>query len=74
MTTQLKSFNDSTGHVRAFYDINTAETCARFQPLVLDEDFIGAGHAAIPAAGSPATGYPWVKKTVQTRGTPTVAS
>ena len=35
---------------------------------MLDEDFIGAGHA-----GSPATGYPWVKKTVQTGGTPTVA-
>jgi len=72
MSTISRSRKDSDGHLRAFVDQTTDETMARFQPAQVDEDFIGAGHAAIPAAGSPAVGYPWVKKTVQTGGTPTV--
>ena len=73
MATQLKSLNDGTGHLRGFYDVITQETVARFQPCIVDEDFIGAGHYAIPAAGSPAVGYPWVLKLVKTSGSPTVA-
>ena len=73
MPTVIKSLNDASGHPRAFYDQNTWETVARFQPCIVDEDFIGAGHSSIPAAGSPATGYPWVQKTVKTGGSPTVA-
>ena len=45
MTTQVKSLNDGTGHLRTFYDLATQETVARFQPCLLDEDFLGAGHA-----------------------------
>lgn len=73
MVTQVKSRNDSWGHSRSFYDRNTDETLARFQPVQVDEDFIGAGHANIPVFGSPATGYSWVQKTVKTAGTPSVA-
>ena len=73
MTTQVKSLNDGTGHLRTFYDLATQETVARFQPCLLDEDFLGAGHASIPASGSPATGYPWVQKLVKTAGSPSVA-
>lgn len=72
MVTQVKSRNDSWGNSRSFYDRNTDETLARFQPVQVDEDFIGAGHASIPVAGSPATGYPWVQKTVKTSGAPSV--
>lgn len=73
MTTIVKSRNDTDGHSRSFYDRNTDETVVRFQPVQVDEDFIGAGHSSIPTFGSPATGYPWVQKTVKTSGTPTVA-
>jgi hypothetical protein len=73
MPTVIKSLNDSGGHPRCFYDQNTFETVARFQPCLVDEDFIGAGHSSIPVFGSPATGYPWVQRTVKTAGSPTVA-
>lgn len=73
MVTLVKSSNTYGGHLRRFYDQNTDETVARFQPCLVDEDFIGAGHASIPAFGSPTTGYPWVQKVVKSAGTPTVA-
>lgn len=73
MPTVIKAENDRGGHTRRFYDQNTYETVARFQPCIVDEDFVGAGHASIPTAGSPATGYPWVQKTVKTAGSPAVA-
>lgn len=57
--------------MRSLYDRNTDETTARFQPAVMDEDFIGPGHSAIPASGSPAVGYPWVSHK-QGAGAPTV--
>ncbi len=72
MTTQIKSSNDYGGHTRSFFDQNTSETVARFQPCILDEDFIGAGHSSIPLSGAPATGYPWVQKTVKSAGSPSV--
>ena len=55
------------------YDSNTFETTVSSSPLQFGDDFIGAGHTAgIPAAGSPAAGYPWVKKIVGV-GPPVVA-
>ena len=43
MPTVIKSEHDRSGHSRRFYDQNTYETVARFQPCIVDEDFIGAG-------------------------------
>lgn len=71
MAIRNKSRNDALGRSLAFYDGNTDETTARFKPCVLDEDFIGPGHGAIPAAGSAAVGYPWVTHK-QGAGSPTV--
>jgi hypothetical protein len=70
---QLKSILDRNGFLQRFADSASLETVARFQPCILDEDFIGAGHSAIPAGGSPAVGYPWVNKIQKTAGTVTVA-
>lgn len=54
----------NSGNLR-FYDSVTQETTLRTNPIVLDEDWIGAGHSAgLPAAGSPVAGYAWVKKIV----------
>jgi len=47
----------------------TFETVASGAPFQFGDDFVGAGHTAgVPAAGSPAAGYPWIKKIV---GSPT---
>ena len=47
----------------------TLETVTSASPFQFGDDFVGAGHTAgVPAAGSPASGYPWVKKIV---GSPT---
>lgn len=55
------------------YDDQTFETVASAAPIQFSDDFIGAGHSAgIPAAGSPAAGYAWVKKIVGA-APPTVA-
>lgn len=72
MAIDIRSRNDSLGRTRGFFDNLTDETVANFKPYLLDQDFDGPGHTTIPAAGSPAAGYPWVKKTVQTGGTPSV--
>jgi hypothetical protein len=73
MSTINKSRKDIDGHVLAFFDGATDETTASFRPCAIDEDFIGPGHSAIPAAGAPAVGYAWVSKIVKTAGTPTLA-
>ena len=70
---QLRSRTDAVGNTQSTYDAATAETIARYSAVSLDEDFIGPGHTTIPAAGSPASGYPWVQKTVKTGGSPSVA-
>ena len=71
MTTIPGTIRDADGNSRSFYDTNTQETLVRLNPLVFEDDFVGAGHTAgIPAAGSPVAGYAWVKKIV---GSPTVA-
>ena len=73
MTTIPGTIRDADGNVRSFYDTNTAETLLRFNPIVIEDDFTGAGHTAgSPAAGSPVAGYAWVKKIVGS-GPPTVA-
>jgi hypothetical protein len=62
---------DKNGNSQREFDQNTQETIVRFQAVLLDEDFLGAGHpAAFPTAAT--TGYPWVAKIVKTAGTPTV--
>lgn len=73
MTTIVGSRRDADGNATAYYDTNSQETLVRMSPVTLDEDFIGAGHSSIPVAGTPATGYPWVRRTVQTAGAPSVA-
>jgi hypothetical protein len=73
MASILKASNDRYGRLCRFADQATDETLRRFQACLVDEDFIGAGHTSIPAAGAPATGYPWVQKTVHTTGSPSVA-
>lgn len=56
------------------YDYNTLETCVSSAPFQFGDEFVGAGHSAgVPAAGSPAAGYPWVKKIVGA-APPTVAA
>src|SRR5260221_575479 len=59
--------------IQTFYEKNTFETVLPMSPLFFGDEFIGAGHTAgIPASGSPAAGYPWVKKIVGA-APPTVA-
>lgn len=71
---QLRSRNTVTGDAQSEYDAATLETIYRNAAAIIDEDFVGPGHTTIPANGSPATGYLWVKRTQQTGGTPTVAA
>ena len=73
MTTIVSTRRDADGNNTGFVDANTSETLVRMSPVVLDEDFVGAGHSSIPANGSPASGYPWVQRIVKAAGTPTVA-
>jgi hypothetical protein len=71
-TLSLRSRNTAIGDAQSKFDAATSETIVRFAAAMLDEDFTGPGHV-FPAAGSPSVGYPWVKKTVLSAGTPTVA-
>ncbi len=73
MTTIPGTILDANGNLRAIIDANTQEGILRMQPLIFEDDFVGAGHTAgIPAAGSPVAGYAWVKKIVGA-APPTVA-
>src|ERR1700694_3358749 len=59
--------------IQTFFEDITGETVLPMAPLFFGDEFIGAGHTAgIPASGSPAAGYPWVKKIVGA-APPTVA-
>ncbi len=60
------------GNVLEYYDATSHERVRRFAPVEFCDDFLGS-YTVIPAAGSPESGMPWVKKTVQTAGTPSVA-
>ena len=73
MSTITTTRRDADGNLITFVDNNTQETLVRLQPIQIDEDFLGAGHASIPVFGSPAAGYPWVQKVVKTGGSPSVA-
>jgi hypothetical protein len=65
MPTIVGSIRDADGNNRAFIDTNTQETLVRLQPLVFEDDFVGAGHTAgIPATASPIAGYAWTKTIV----------
>lgn len=57
---------------RVFDDTQAYETVLPYACMGFLEDFLGAGHGAIPSAGSPSVGYPWVKKIVGA-GPPTLA-
>jgi hypothetical protein len=60
-------------YVQYEYEDLTQETVASGAPFQFGDDFVGAGHTAgVPAAGSPAAGYAWVKKIVGA-APPTVA-
>lgn len=73
MVTIPFSLRDADGNTRSIADSNTQEGLVRFQPLLFEDDFVGAGHTAgVPAAASPVAGYPWVKKIVGA-APPTVA-
>lgn len=50
--------------VLAFFDDVTQERMARMSSLQYRDDFLGAGSAVIPAAGSAESGVDWVKKIV----------
>jgi hypothetical protein len=74
-TLRLLSRNDATGNAQSEYDAATYETVQRYTAVVLDEDFIGPGHAT--GSGIPTTatvGYPWIQKTVKTSGSPSVSA
>jgi hypothetical protein len=70
---QLRSRNAVSGDAQSEFDAATSETIQRFSAVILDEDFVGPSHTAgIPTAAT--VGYPWIKKTVQTGGAPSVAA
>jgi hypothetical protein len=62
----------SAANVMEFYDRSTYERVDVLTNIAFKDDFIGAGGGTIPAAGSPVDGFPWVKKLVDTSGSPTV--
>jgi hypothetical protein len=68
---QLRSRNSAVGDAQSQYDAATNETIARFSACVLDEDFTGPGFSSIPTSAT--VGCAWIKKTVQTGGSPSVA-
>lgn len=57
--------------VQTFYDSATFENMFAMAPIFYDDDFMAAGKQAFPTTGT--QGIDWVKKLVQTGGTPTVA-
>lgn len=68
---QLRSRNAASGDAQSLYDAATFETIQRYSAVTLDEDFTGPGFSSIPTSAT--AGCAWIKKTVQTGGTPTVA-
>lgn len=70
-TVQLRARTSATGDSQSIYDAATGETIARYTAVTLEDEFAYPA-ATIPTQGAPVIGYPWVKRTVQTGGTPTV--
>jgi len=69
-TVSLRSRNTATGDAQSEYDAATSETILRYSAVNLDEDFTGPGFSTL--ATSATAGCAWIKKTVQTGGTPSV--
>ena len=66
---------DAAGNLQSMFDGVTGETINRMTAVILDEDFVGPGHA--PGTGIPTAataGYPWIQKTVKTGGSPSVSA
>ncbi|RBP03814.1 hypothetical protein DFR50_14262 [Roseiarcus fermentans] len=73
MSTPTSTKAEFRAGVQCEFDGNTTETVAAASAFAFGDEFVGAGHTAgIPAAGSPAVGYAWVKKIVGA-APPTVA-
>lgn len=70
-TIQLRSRTDANGNAQSAYDAATGETIARYSAITLEDEF-AYPIATIPTQGAPIIGYPWVKRTQQTGGTPSV--
>lgn len=68
---QLRSRNIATGDRQSEYDAVTAETLIRYTTVTFEDDFTGPSYSTLPTTAT--TGFPWIKKTVQTGGTPSVA-
>lgn len=60
------------GGLQHFFDKPSWETVKVMAPILFQDDFVGAGSLAIPAAGSAESGVSWVKKIVGA-APPTVA-
>lgn len=58
--------------VQTFFDDASAEVVHKMSPFIYRDDFVGAGSAVVPAAGSAESGVDWVKKIVGA-APPTVA-
>ena len=70
MSTRAKYRN---GLQTFFDDAQNFETVHKMAPVIYYDDFLAIGALAIPASGSAENGVDWVKKLVQTAGTPTLA-
>lgn len=68
---QLRSRTAASGDAQSEYDAATNETIVRYTAATLDEDFTGPGFSTLPTSAT--AGCAWIKKTVQTGGTPSVA-
>lgn len=70
-TLSLRSRNTVTGDAQSEYDAATNETINRYTAATLDEDFTGPGFSTIPTTAT--AGCAWIKKLIETGGTPAVA-
>lgn len=69
---QLHSRNAGTGDAQSLYDAATAETVTRYTTVTFEDDFTGPGYSTLPTTAT--TGFPWIKKLVQTSGAPAVGA
>src|ERR1700733_12156776 len=54
-----------------YYDTSTHERVFALSPIYYEDDFLGAGKQAFPTSAT--QGVDWVKKLVQSEGSPSVA-
>jgi hypothetical protein len=60
----------NTGNTNELYDTSTFERIALWANVAFSDDFLGAGEGTFPTSST--QGLPWIKKLVQTSGTPSV--